>query len=70
MEQKKKTITITVSFYEAAMIAKMRKYQYGIFKVHKMDGEPRRIITEGSEAINPNDYVELDDVKSYIKKGV
>lgn len=70
MEEAKKTITIVVSFYEAAMIAKMRKYRYGVFKVHKMDGEPRRIITEGSEAINPNDYTELEDVKSYVKKGV
>lgn len=68
--ENKKMITIQVSMFEGAMIAKMRKYEYGTFKITKMNGEPRRIVTEGSEAINPNDITELDDIKSYIKKKV
>lgn len=68
MENKK--ITIQVSVYEASMLSKMRKYRYGTFKITKMDGEPRRIVTEGSEAIDPKDALELDEVREYIKKDV
>lgn len=63
-------ITIKVSLYEAAMLAKLRKYQYGVFHIHKFDGEPKRIVIEGSETINPANIGDLDDIRTYIKKDV
>jgi len=48
-------IIIEVSLWEAAMILKLRKYDYGEFKIVKMNGNPTRIIFEGSEMLKADD---------------
>ena len=52
----KKEITIEVTLLEAALIKKLRQYNYGEFTIVKMGGNPTRIIRiEDSEILKEND---------------
>ena len=55
----KKEIIIKVSLLEAAMILKLRKYNYGEFRIIKMNGNPTRIVLEGSEMLKASDGMAL-----------
>lgn len=52
-------ITIVVSLYEAALIKKLREFQFGMFTVHKDNNEPRRVVMGGSEMLNMRDGKDL-----------
>jgi hypothetical protein len=57
-------VNLKVSPLEAAMIKKLREYHYGTFRITKLDGEPRRIIIEGSETLKEVDGLTIaEDVK-------
>ena len=66
LQNTKKEIIIKVSLLEAAMILKLRKYNYGEFKIIKMNGNPTRIVLEGSEMLKASDgmVLSLDTDKS------
>ena len=59
LQNTKKEIIIKVSLLEAAMILKLRKYNYGEFKIIKMNGNPTRIVLEGSEMLKASDGMVL-----------
>lgn len=59
LQNNKKEIIIKVSLLEASMILKLRKYDYGEFRIIKMNGNPTRIILEGSEMLKASDGLEL-----------
>jgi len=59
LQNTKKEIIIKVSLLEAAMILKLRKYNYGEFKIIKMNGNPTRIVLEGSEMLKASDGMAL-----------
>lgn len=48
-------IMISVTRYEAAMILKLRQYDFGSFKVQRTNGNPVRVIVEASELLTPED---------------
>lgn len=48
-------VIVTVSLCEAAMIYKLRKFDFGDFRIVKIGGEPRRLVVGGSEMIKPED---------------
>lgn len=56
---KAQKIFIEVSAYEAAMIKKIRLYNFGTFQVIKMNGDPRRVILGGSETLDENEGLDL-----------
>lgn len=64
---KTKKIFIEVSAYEAAMIKKIRLYNFGNFQIIKMNGEPRRVIMGGSETLDGNEGLDLAIDLSTIK---
>ena len=68
LQNTKKEIIIKVSLLEAAMILKLRKYNYGEFRIIKMNGNPTRIVLEGSEMLKASDgkALALDTDKSFI----
>jgi len=68
LQNTKKEIIIKVSLLEAAMILKLRKYNYGEFKIIKMNGNPTRIVLEGSEMLKASDgmALSLDTDKSFM----
>lgn len=45
-------IKVEVTMFEAALIKKLRTYEFGTFTVHKIKGEPRRIEIGGSEMLD------------------
>jgi len=59
LQNTKKEIIIKVSLLEASMILKLRKYNYGEFKIIKMNGNPTRIVLEGSEMLKASDGMAL-----------
>ena len=59
LQNNKKEIIIKVSLLEASMILKLRKYDYGEFRIIKMNGNPTRIILEGSEMLKASDGMVL-----------
>lgn len=63
-QNKQKEILVKVSLLEAAMLLKLRKYDYGDFRIIKMAGNPTRIIFEGSEMLKESDGIvlSLDDI--------
>jgi len=54
--QPEEMIKIEVSTREAQMIMILRKYQYGKFLIHKMNGKPSRIEATDSVLIDGKDY--------------
>lgn len=52
-------VRIVVSSYEAALIKKLRMYEFGTFNVYKSGGEPRRCETLGSEILKESDGLAL-----------
>lgn len=45
-------ITIEVSSLEAALIKRLRKFEFGTLTIHKIKGEPRRIEVGTSEMLS------------------
>ena len=60
-------ILVLVSLLEAALIKKLREYDFGEFKVIKQDKEPRRVVIGGSEYLKEEDGMTLDYGKDYGK---
>ena len=60
-------ILVLVSPLEAALIKKLREYDFGEFKVVKQDKEPRRVVIGGSEYLKEEDGMALDYGKDYGK---
>ncbi len=55
VQDNKKTKMIEVSLFEAALIKKLRRYDFGEFVVTKLRGEPRRIDIVGKEMLSEKD---------------
>ena len=56
-------ILVLVSLLEAALIKKLREYDFGEFKVIKQDKEPRRVVIGGSEYLKEEDGMTLENGK-------
>lgn len=66
--EKVETIKVTLTIKEASMIYKLRKYDFGQFTIHKMNGDPVRIIIGGSEALQDEDAIKLLREENGIRK--
>ena len=59
IKPQKQMIRIEVSLLEAAMIIKLRKYDYGDFEIVKIKGDPSRVIFKGSEILKESEGMVL-----------
>lgn len=50
---------VLVSNWEAAMLKRLRKYDFGTWTVIKTDGQPRRIVEGGSSLLDGDEADEL-----------
>ena len=59
MQTTNSRIKIEVSLYEAALIKRLRKFEFGSLTIHKIRGEPSRIEVGTSELLNDRDAKDL-----------
>lgn len=53
-------VNIKLSGYEAALIRKLREFEFGEFRVIKQRGEPRRCESIGSEILKESEGLALE----------
>ena len=53
-------VKVTLSSFEAALIRKLRQYEWGEFRIFKQKGEPRRCEVIGSEILRESEGLALE----------
>ena len=52
-------VTMQLTPHEAALIMKLRRYSFGQFEIHKIDGNPVRMVVKENQLINPQDGIAM-----------
>jgi hypothetical protein len=53
-------VKVTLSSFEAALIMKLRKYDWGTFVIQKQNGQPRKCDVQESDFLKESDGIALE----------